>query len=262
MAALRQNLPFTSPLRGGRNAPLAGRSTCKSNNDTLCQQRGRQLRTRILAVVGLLALPCAQAQQPPSNLNANSPPRASVHPAPNTCDSFYPAPALAEKLDRTTALSVHVTANGELHDGKLLHSSGNADLDLAAVSCVNDLHILPVTQNGLPVAIDWIIQINWGHDGHSSFTTPDPVTGKGHLCLVDYPPMAVRLGEQGTTIVTFRIAKDGTVGNLIVARSSGFADLDNATLACVSQFHYYPPTKDGQPIEIDYRAGVPWRMTR
>jgi TonB family protein len=76
-----------------------------------------------------------------------------------------------------------------------------------------------------------------------------------------YPASAVRASENGDVSVTFRIAADGTVKDVLVVNPSDFPDLDDATVRCVSTFLYNPATRDGKPVEVDRSSRIRWRVT-
>ena len=63
-----------------------------------------------------------------------------------------------------------------------------------------------------------------------------------------YPPISVRLNEQGVVLATIKVLEDGTVQDVRLARSSGFQRLDEAALNAFVLRHYLPGTVDGKPI--------------
>ncbi|AXJ95082.1 MULTISPECIES: energy transducer TonB [unclassified Sphingomonas] len=79
----------------------------------------------------------------------------------------------------------------------------------------------------------------------------------------NYPPAAMRAGEQGRVFVRLSIDNKGSVTDCVVQRSSGFPDLDNAT--CVLAHHHglFAPATDrkGRPVKGQYDLpGVMWRI--
>jgi len=92
---------------------------------------------------------------------------------------------------------------------------------------------------------------------------PEPVTpAKASGCSWPaYPAQAMANSEQGTTRVSIHILADGSVANATVVKSSGYADLDNATLAAIKGCQFHPSTKDGTPTdstaELDYVWSIP-----
>jgi periplasmic protein TonB len=96
---------------------------------------------------------------------------------------------------------------------------------------------------------------------HQTVSTPVSV-GRKHDCTNQYPPTAQRLGQEGTTLLSFKVTTDGGVTGVTVAKSSGFDSLDNAAVSCASHWQYKPAAVDGQPVEKDWQANVVWRIPR
>ena len=78
--------------------------------------------------------------------------------------------------------------------------------------------------------------------------------GRAHSCP-NYPLLAWVLGEQGKVQLEFTIGTDGRVRHPNILESSGFSNLDQAAVACASNFVYIPAKKNGKAVE------VPWRIT-
>ena len=67
-------------------------------------------------------------------------------------------------------------------------------------------------------------------------------------CVPTWPEAAIGLGESGTASLLLRVGPDGTVSNATVASSSGFQDLDDATIAAASKCKFSPALKKGKPV--------------
>lgn len=94
---------------------------------------------------------------------------------------------------------------------------------------------------------------------HQAISTPVSV-GRPHVCVEQYPAMALRLGQEGTTMLSFKISTDGGVSNVTVAKSSGYDSLDSAAVSCAGRWHYKPATQDGTPVETSWQANVVWKI--
>jgi TonB family protein len=171
--------------------------------------------------------------------------------ATNRCDALYPEDA---PNSGTTYLVVHIDASsGHLSRSAVLHSSGDAAVDAAAVSCANHQRIhFPIQSTNL-TEFDWIIAETWARNGYS-LITPNPNTGRMNLCSD-----SSFITDTGTTLISFRILNDGTVANLAVAESSGNSQLDDKSLACVRNYRYYPAFQNGKPVELDYQVAFSWK---
>jgi protein TonB len=96
---------------------------------------------------------------------------------------------------------------------------------------------------------------------HTAVTTPVSI-GRPHTCINNYPQTAQRLGQEGTTTLSFRIGTDGSVTSPSVTKSSGFESLDNAAMECVQRWHYTPQKVDGNPVDANWTANVVWKIPR
>jgi protein TonB len=83
----------------------------------------------------------------------------------------------------------------------------------------------------------------------------------GTHTLPPYPPMARRLGHQGTVLLDIQIGTDGRVTSASVAASSGDGGLDAAARAWVlSQWRYRPATQNGSPISERTRVKITFNL--
>jgi protein TonB len=72
-----------------------------------------------------------------------------------------------------------------------------------------------------------------------------------------YPPLAIRLGEQGTVRLRIALDSSGIVRSVDIVKSSGSTSLDRAAVDWVSaHWRYAPATHDGKPIASSVLADV------
>jgi TonB family protein len=77
----------------------------------------------------------------------------------------------------------------------------------------------------------------------------------------DYPLLSIAQNEQGTVVLDFLIKPDGSIADVKVARSSGFARLDGAAVDAAKQrWHFDPVLVNGKPVSCRNRVGVAWKM--
>jgi TonB family protein len=177
----------------------------------------------------------------------------------NTCDSYLPSAFVFPHAAATTLVSYHIDLAGNLSAASLYRSSGNSDLDKAAIACAFAQHQAAIIAAGKPIEVDWIGGVFWGAGVHW-FGYPSP-TGEPNLCNYgSYPPLAVRLNQEGNTVVSFQIVTDGTVEHLAMTKSSGYPVLDQASLDCVAAYRYFPAKQNGQPVAIDREMNINWRL--
>lgn len=87
--------------------------------------------------------------------------------------------------------------------------------------------------------------------GHDSWVTPD-----------DYPPSAIRRGEEGPVRIAVRVGTDGRVLSCEITASSGSSDLDQAACRYYSKRARFTPalSADGTPVESSYADRIVWRL--
>jgi len=88
--------------------------------------------------------------------------------------------------------------------------------------------------------------------------TAPAAIGIPHSCVEQYPAASVRAGEQGATVLAFRITTIGTVKDIEIAKSSGYDRLDAASVICVSRWSYIPATAHGRAVETPWKAQIVW----
>ncbi len=66
----------------------------------------------------------------------------------------------------------------------------------------------------------------------------------------EYPPAAMRNGDQGTVLVRVEVGADGVPTSVEVAQRSGSRDLDRAAVNAVRQWRFQPAQRDGQAVAV------------
>lgn len=90
-----------------------------------------------------------------------------------------------------------------------------------------------------------------------------PLTAPGRwVSDADYPPNALRKGDQGVTRFEVTVGPDGRVRDCTVTRSSGSTELDVATCAKVSQRARFDPASDERGVVVAgrYANAISWRI--
>lgn len=76
-----------------------------------------------------------------------------------------------------------------------------------------------------------------------------------------YPPISVRLGEQGSTLISVNISTEGNVTECSVVKGSGSDRLDGASCDWVKgHWRWQPPTLNGQPTSAKTEINVTWNL--
>ena len=231
-------------------------------------------RFLILPVAVLLASMLPAMADAPLDVDPAHPPAgveaSHCTPAPGSGD--YPVEARRLGQQGNAEVRYVVDEAGHVSEATLEKSTGFSSLDNASLDMVRQFQCTPATLNGKPIAVRTRFDEQWTLKGIASPTSPPPVSpGAGITPPValtrhattedDYPPLARARREEGTTLVYYVVNEDGSVGETRVEKSSGFADLDAASLEMVKTWRFKPATKDGKPITVSNRVDVTWKLT-
>jgi protein TonB len=93
--------------------------------------------------------------------------------------------------------------------------------------------------------------------------TPPSTQGKGaRITQPEYPPASRRAGEAGTVTLQVFVKEDGRPGEVKIAKSSGFAKLDEAAVKEVQRsWRFVPGKEDGKPIAMWHTFAVTFKLT-
>lgn len=80
-------------------------------------------------------------------------------------------------------------------------------------------------------------------------------------CNTKYPDEAKAAGKQGRVIVQFVVRKDGSISDVLVAKSAGNLSLDNEAVRVVSSMpKWNPGTQGGKPVNVQYTIPVQFKL--
>lgn len=77
-----------------------------------------------------------------------------------------------------------------------------------------------------------------------------------------YPQLSRKKKEQGTVLLLILVKADGTVGEVQLKTSSGFARLDQAARQAVKRWQFQPALKEGQPIDFWYELPLKFSLNQ
>ncbi|UOV05316.1 TonB family protein [Pseudoxanthomonas sp. F37] len=87
-----------------------------------------------------------------------------------------------------------------------------------------------------------------------------PVPIPGQTPAPEYPPAAMRSGDQGTVLVRVEVGADGVPVSVEVAQRSGSRDLDRAAVDAVRQWRFQPAQRDGQAVAGAVTVPIDFKM--
>jgi TonB family protein len=180
-----------------------------------------------LAIVFNVICSAAQAQQTPETSVSAAP--FSIG-RPHVCSSYYPPEAMKANIEGTVLVGFMVKVSGSVSDIKVLKSSGNKDLDDAAVTCVTHWRYKPAIDNGAPIEMPWQANVVWK-------IAPAPEVEAARFCMLKTDPSRLP-ASPGHTIVNFHVMQDGSVSDVRVLHSSGYQEWDDVGVACAQARRY------------------------
>jgi protein TonB len=80
----------------------------------------------------------------------------------------------------------------------------------------------------------------------SPLVRPRPIAGPRGVDR--YPSASIKTKESGTVVMNICVSPAGSVESVELARSSGFARLDQVALGIASEYQFQPATRRGQPV--------------
>ena len=76
-----------------------------------------------------------------------------------------------------------------------------------------------------------------------------------------YPQAAVKAKQQGRAVVGFVVRKDGTVSDVHITKSAGYAVLDEEAMRVVKAMPAWEPGKQkGKPVDVKYNVPITFRL--
>jgi TonB family protein len=181
---------------------------------------------------------------------------------------MYPEAARKVNAQGTTLLSFKIEPDGSVKDIAVVSSSGNADLDWAATTCVNSWRYKPATRDGVPAEAAWQAKVNWivpppATQFHVNIPRQTTVAEDIASLCAQKRPGAVALpapDQPGITSVSYRVMPNGQITDVKVARSSGETVLDDVLVQCVTDAGHFdvsiftfPPEGINGHIDVDWR---------
>lgn len=82
-----------------------------------------------------------------------------------------------------------------------------------------------------------------------------------YLASIQYPANALKNKDQGRAYILFIIEQDGSISNVVVNKSSGFEELDEAALKHVSAMpNWKPGTQRGKPVRVQFIVPIVFKL--
>jgi TonB family protein len=180
---------------------------------------------------------------------------------------YYPVESKRLGENGWCLVRFQVDTDGFIRAAQLTSSTGFEHLDSACLTAVTDGHLLPATVDGKSV-FDWPeLPMAW-------FVGRPPARPRFNLFLVPkvrrdyqlkigpdhYPAESREMHEEGDCTIHGFVKEDGTLINISVSRSTGFAALDQACISAVQQAPFVPAQANGTAIGAFFDINISWRL--
>lgn len=197
------------------------------------------------AVAGIL-LPPAPAAAPPAPRAAASKPK----PKPRQAPKPKPRPPVPPSPPSERAVTVPTEPSPPLEPDVLpvAHQEGGT----AASASPDVTEVDPLATGEPPAGPTEGPPLTQPRSDASHLSNPAP----------RYPTLSRRFGEQGRVLLDVYILPDGTVGEIRLNTSSGFARLDEAALTAVRVWRFVPARRGDEPIPYWYVQPVTFSLDR
>ena len=77
-----------------------------------------------------------------------------------------------------------------------------------------------------------------------------------------YPSSDIRMGNQGTVLLSIQVLESGRVGEVRIEKSSGFQRLDDSALREARRWRFRPGTRDGVPVVMWKQLPVTFQLQK
>jgi len=213
---------------------------------------------RPVLIAGLLALWISPLRAADTDQPACTAPDRPLRPVAAThTQPPYPPMSQMTSEQGTTLVTVSIGADGVPTKVTVSASSGSIRLDEAAATYIKDNWRWNAPITGCkPVAVETRVSVNWDlrNTAANAFQPPSVF-----MDARDYPPDALKRREQGSVTMTVMITAQGQVFP-IVARSSGFPELDQKSVEVIKGWHFSPAVLEGRPMMTAIFLVSVWRI--
>ena len=171
-------------------------------------------------------------------------------------EEYYPLESRRLQEEGICVVRIEVDPDGYIRATQLLSSSGFGRLNAACLAGFAGGRLIPAAVDGKPVSA-WVeIPVIWKlTDKHFESTPQIRADYQLKIGPDYYPPISLKLHQEGDCVVHVTVELDGTPSNLAVTKSTGYEPLDQACVSAVAQAQFVPAQLSGTPFaastEID-----------
>ncbi len=178
--------------------------------------------------------------------------------------ALYPAAEFESGIQGTAKFAALVDSQGTALRIQLVRSSGNENLDSAALTSTQGHKFRPGKIGNKPVKswVSWLVKFE---PGSKEVLTPEQAKAENtglvlpeteRIVKPKMPDEAIKKGHFGTVWLEIKVDENGKVSDARVSRSSGFAELDSAAMSVAKLDSFKPATYKGKPRSFSTRYRV------
>ena len=206
-----------------------------------------------------------QADVPPEpRIVVDKPVRIDPTRPLNIGREFYPAESAKAREEGKCIVRVAVDKFGNIHDPKIVTSSGFERLDAACITALSSGHMLPAIKNGVAIDSTTGIPISWKLP--KSSTLADCMAIPASLPLASAQtdatakPKDPRQGISARVVLRLFVSETGAIDGVKVDRSSGNKRLDDAAIKLVTGQKLIPAMSGSQAIAACVTLPIIWKL--
>jgi TonB family protein len=177
---------------------------------------------------------------------------------------FYPAESTKLREEGKCVVRMAVDKAGDIHDPKIITSSGFERLDAACIAAASSGHLLPAMKNGVPIDSTTDMPIVWTLPKSSTLAEcmaiPASLPSASTQTDAAAKPKGPKNEISARVVLRLFVSETGAVDGVKVDRSSGYTRLDDAAIKGVTGQKMKPAMFGGQAIASCVTMPIVWNL--
>ncbi len=170
----------------------------------------------------------------------------------------YPPFAVRMNEEGSAIVGFTVDERGQVTGASITQSTGYPDLDAASIATPSGRTYQPAMLAGKPIACRNLMRVTWKLSDDDRAMAGINMREMGPA---DYPAQAKADKEEGVTLILLLMDENGKIVNSAVVKSSGFGDLDAASLDLIYGDRKAAPARFfGKPVKTGVVFGFRWSL--
>jgi TonB family protein len=176
-------------------------------------------------------------------------------------EEYYPLESRRLGEEGSCVIRLQVDSDGYIRATELASSTGFERLNEACLASASNGRLIPATVGGKPATSWFFLRVNWKLTGSTLALRPH-VRDDYHLKVGPeyYPPISRKLHQEGDCVVHVTVDEDGPPSTVTIAKSAGYAPLDEACLSAVREAQFTAARVGGVRTQSSTDIGISWRL--